>query len=61
MGLGSFGKVAAPVSDGTLWLMSTPLGKQGFFYETWAHGGPEWERFRAPATECSRIRKAYLD
>ena len=49
------------VSDGTLWLMSTPLGKQGFFYETWAHGGPEWERFRAPATECSRIRKAYLE
>jgi hypothetical protein len=49
------------VSDGTLWLMSTPLGKRGFFHETWANGGPEWERFRAPATECGRIREAFLD
>jgi hypothetical protein len=48
------------VSDGTLWLMSTPLGKRGFFHETWAHGGAEWERFRAPATECARIRKEFL-
>jgi hypothetical protein len=49
------------VSDGTLWLMSTPNGKRGFFYETWEHGGPEWERFRAPATECSRIRPEFLE
>jgi hypothetical protein len=49
------------VSDGTLWLMSTPFGKRGFFYETWANGGKEWERFRAPATECGRIRKAFLE
>ena len=27
------------VSGGTLWLMSTPFGKRGFFYEAWAHGG----------------------
>ena len=32
------------VSGGSLWLMSTPHGKQGFFYETWVNGGPEWER-----------------
>lgn len=49
------------VSGGTLWLMSTPAGKRGFFHETWAYGGPEWERFRAPATECSRIPKTFLD
>ena len=49
------------VSDGTLWLMSTPMGKRGFFYDTWANGGPEWERFRAPATECARIKKAFLE
>jgi hypothetical protein len=34
------------VSGGTLWLMSTPYGKRGFFYEQWAHGGAEWERIR---------------
>ena len=49
------------VSDGTLWLMSTPMGKRGFFYDTWADGGPGWERFLAPATECTRIRKEYLE
>ena len=49
------------VSRGSLWLMSTPCGKRGFFHEVWANGGPEWERFRAPATECPRIPKAFLD
>ena len=49
------------VSDGTLWLMSTPNGKRGFFYETWEHGGLEWERFQAPATECPRIRPEFLE
>jgi hypothetical protein len=49
------------VSDGTLWLMSTPMGKRGFFYETWANGGPEWERFRAPGEECGRIKKEFLE
>ena len=34
------------VSDGDLWLMSTPYGKRGFFYECWEHGGPEWLRVR---------------
>ncbi len=27
------------VGDGDLWLMSTPCGKRGFFYEAWEHGG----------------------
>ncbi len=49
------------VSAGSLWLMSTPFGKQGFFYETWAHGGPEWVRIRAPATDCPRILPAFLE
>jgi hypothetical protein len=25
------------VGDGDLWLMSTPCGKRGFFYDVWAH------------------------
>ena len=49
------------VSAGSLWLMSTPFGKRGFFYETWVHGGPEWERIRAPATGCPRIPPAFLE
>lgn len=43
------------VSEGSLWLMSTPCGKRGFFYESGARGGAEWERIRVPATECTRI------
>ena len=48
-------------SDGGLWLMSTPWGKRGFFYEAWAHGGPGWERIVARATECPRIAASFLE
>ena len=48
------------VSDGELWLMSTPFGKRGFFYEAWVNGGPEWERIQVTAEECPRIRPAFL-
>jgi hypothetical protein len=48
------------VSGGSLWLMSTPFGKRGFFYEAWANGGPEWTRVKAAATECPRIGKSFL-
>ena len=49
------------VSGGRLWLMSTPFGKRGFFYEAWEHGREEWERVRVPATECPRIPTAFLE
>lgn len=49
------------VSEGALWLLSTPFGKRGFFYEAWAHGGPEWERVRVTAAECPRISAAFLE
>ena len=48
------------VSQGSLWLISTPNGKMGFFYETWMRGGPEWERVRVPADECPRIPPEFL-
>jgi hypothetical protein len=49
------------VSGGGLWLMSTPYGKRGFFWEEWTRGGPGWERVEAKATECPRIPKWFLD
>jgi hypothetical protein len=49
------------VGGGDIWLMSTPYGKRGFFYETWVNGGPEWVRVSVPATECARIRPEYLE
>ena len=44
-----------------LWLMSTPCGKRGFFYETWECGGMEWTRVRVTAPECPRISKSFLE
>ncbi len=49
------------VRNGDLWLMSTPYGKRGFFYEAWAHGGERWERISVAATECKRIPAEFLD
>ena len=36
-------------TKGDLWMMSTPNGRQGFFYRTWAFGGDRWHRVRGPA------------
>jgi hypothetical protein len=49
------------VSDGALWLMSTPHGKRGFFWEAWQNGGSDWERIRVPAPECPRITQKFLE
>jgi len=47
-------------SNGEIWMMSTPCGKQGFFYETWAHS-PEWLHVTVMATDCPRISPEFLD
>ncbi len=49
------------VSEGALWLMSTPFGKRGFFYEEWTRASADWERFRVPAPECPRISPRFLE
>ena len=49
------------VSSGALWLMSTPFGKRGFFYEAWQGGDPEWERIRVTGYECGRIERSFLE
>jgi hypothetical protein len=49
------------VGGGDLWMISTPWGKKGFFYEEWEHGGERWMRVRVPATECPRIPKEFLE
>jgi hypothetical protein len=49
------------VGDGDLWMMSTPWGKRGFFYDTWEHGGDAWLRVMVQATDCPRISKEFLE
>jgi len=48
------------VSKGTIWLMSTPKGRRGFFYNTWISDDPDWTRIAVPATECPRIPAKFL-
>ncbi len=47
--------------NAAIWLMSTPNGRQGFFYDEWQNGGPVWTRVEAPATQCPRILPTFLE
>jgi len=42
-------------NDGALWLMSTPNGRDGFFYQEWFRQPSDWTRFTATAGQCPRI------
>jgi hypothetical protein len=48
------------ISAGELVCLSTPNGRQGFFYESWENGGPLWERTMITADQCARIDPAFL-
>ncbi len=48
------------VSGGRLVAMSTPFGKRGWWHKEWTEGGPGWERYEVPATECPRIPPEFL-
>jgi hypothetical protein len=47
------------VGNGSLWLMSTPNGRTGFFYREWS-GDQPWLRIQATAEECPRIPADFL-
>jgi hypothetical protein len=49
------------VSNGDLWVIGTPSGKRGFFYEEWAYGGDRWTRLAVRATECPRYSREFLE
>ncbi len=49
------------VSGGRLVVLSTPFGKRGFFHETWANGGPAWQRTKITAYDCPRISREFLE
>lgn len=45
---------------GRLVALSSPWGRQGWFFRAWEFGGETWERYRVPATECPRISAEFL-
>ncbi len=44
-----------------LLMMSTPHGRRGEFYETWANGGPNWIREKITADDCPRIDQIWME
>jgi hypothetical protein len=48
------------VSGGRLVALTTPCGKRGWFYQTWA-SSEDWERVRITADQCPRISRAFLE
>jgi len=47
--------------DSPLILMSSPFGKQGFFYRAWANPSGIWTKFSVTGHECPRITKDFLE
>lgn len=48
------------VSNGSLWLISTPFGKRGFFWKAWQMEGERWMRYLVTARDCPRIPEEFL-
>ena len=45
--------------EGELWLLSTPCGQRGFFWELW-RSGEGWERIQVTGPECARYSATFL-
>jgi hypothetical protein len=44
-----------------LWLLSTPNGREGFFYREWADPNSAFSRVSVTAYDCPRIPRDFLD
>ena len=53
------------VANGEIWMMSTPFGKRGFFYDTWTiserESAESWTRLEVRALDCPRISREFLE
>ena len=47
-------------TNGALWLLSTPRGRQGFFHQEWISKDDVWAKFSVKAPDCPRIDPAFL-
>ena len=47
--------------NAAVWMMSTPNGRQGFFYEEWTRPDSNWVHIEAPATRCPSIPASFLE
>ncbi|MBI4904782.1 MAG: hypothetical protein HY820_14170 [Acidobacteria bacterium] len=51
----------ATCPDARIWLLSTPNGRSGFFYNTFIGPDTDWTRFSVPANKCNRISQKFLE
>jgi len=49
------------VAGANMWLLSTPFGKRGFFYDQWTTASDRWRRVKITAEQCPRIDPAFLE
>ncbi len=48
-------------TDGQLWLMSTPCGKSGFFYDEWTSSDTGWLRIHSTVEQATHLKRAFID
>jgi hypothetical protein len=48
-------------TGGAFWMLSTPMGKRGFYHDTYVSGDPDWTWIVARATDCPRIAPGFLE
>ena len=49
------------ISNGDLWLLSSPNGRAGEFYKIWTGTDPAWRKISVNAKQCPRIRPEFLE
>jgi hypothetical protein len=52
-------KPMVSVSGGSIFLLSTPFGKRGFYHTTWVES-EGWQKFEVKASQCPRLSPAFL-
>ncbi len=53
--------IAAAGDAASIWLLSTPRGKRGFFYDEFADPNTTFTSVAVPATQCPRISHDFLE
>ncbi|MEZ5355292.1 MAG: terminase family protein [Bryobacteraceae bacterium] len=53
--------IAAAGETASIWLLSTPKGKRGFFYDEFANPASTFAAVTVPASQCPRIAPEFLE
>ncbi|MBI2686715.1 MAG: hypothetical protein HYX27_10400 [Acidobacteria bacterium] len=48
-------------TGGAVWLLSTPRGQTGFFYNLWHDKDPQWTRVLSTVDDCPDIPKEFIE